>query len=302
MQTTTVTTKRTFGQAETRQRLLDALEQASGETGDDWRESLSARKRAELEFHDRWRDAAQHNVETEALREESQANRKFYSVVGESKRYTEEWIERNARGRVFLDYACGDGENTIAAARAGAELAIGLDISPISVDNARRYAARAGVAENTHFVQADCEDTGLPPDSIDTVLCSGMLHHLDLSYAFPEMRRIMKPGGVCLAIEALNYNPAIKLYRYLTPSLRTEWEKEHILSLADVRFAGRFFDVRNTRYWHLASILATPLRRTPFFETALNITNRLDSALLRVPPLSLMAWMFTFELHKRVED
>ena len=44
-------------------------------------------------------------------------------------------------------------------------------------------------------------------------MCCGMLHHLDLSYAFPELRRILSLEGKILAIEALDYNPIIKLYR-----------------------------------------------------------------------------------------
>ena len=37
--------------------------------------------------------------------------------------------------------------------------------------------------------QGDCENTGLPNTCVDVILCCGMLHHLDLSYAFPEIRR-----------------------------------------------------------------------------------------------------------------
>ena len=43
-----------------------------------------------------------------------------------------------------------------------------------------------------------------------------------------------------LGVEALDYNPLIKLYRQLTPDMRTEWEKAHILSLKDLRFAQKF--------------------------------------------------------------
>ena len=127
--------------------------------------------------------------------------------------------------------------NTIRAAKAGAELSLGFDISSVSVENAREASKEY---DNVRFFQADAENTQLPDNSIDRVICSGMLHHLDLSYAFPELRRILKPGGKILAVEALNYNPAIKLYRMLTPSMRTEWEKAHILSLRDITFAKDF--------------------------------------------------------------
>jgi len=136
----------------------------------------------------------------------------------------------------------------------------------------------------------------LPDNSIDAIICSGVLHHLDLSYAFPELRRILRPGGKILADEALNYNPAIKLYRYLTPQMRTDWEKAHILSLRDIRFAKRFFEIGEIRYWHIASILA------PYMMFALPALNWIDKFLTRIPVVKLMAWIFTFELIKPKEE
>jgi SAM-dependent methyltransferase len=177
-------------------------------------------------------------------------------------------------------------------------LAIGLDISRTSIANARADAADDQLAGVTYFLQGDCERTGLPDECVDVLICSGMLHHLDVRQAFPEMYRVLKPGGVCLAVEALDYNPLVKLYRRLTPGLRTAWEKEHILSHRELRLAGRYFDVRNVRYWHLASILAAGLRRTPLFGAALAVGTAVDAVLLRVPPIAYMAWQFSFELHK----
>jgi SAM-dependent methyltransferase len=121
-----------------------------------------------------------------------------------------------------------------------------------------------------------------------------MLHHLDLSYAFPELRRVLRPGGRILAVEALNYNPAIKLYRRLTPEMRTDWEKNHILSFKDLRFAERFFHVENVRCWHIVSMFASYAN----FMAALPVLNLIDAGLTRIPGIRLMAWIFTFELVK----
>ncbi len=268
----------------------------------DWLADLNSRKREERDFHDRWRDRHHGHVEDEdRTRAFEHGNEKFYVTVAASREYVRRWIAVHAPGKVFLDYACGDGQNALLAARAGAALAVGIDLSATSVGNAAAAAQRDGLA-NADFLQADCENTGLPDNSIDVMLCSGMLHHLDLSYAFPEMRRILKPGGVCLAVEALSYNPAIQLYRRLTRKLRTEYEADHILSLKDIRFAKRFFEVRSIRYWHLLSIGTVAFRKTGLFQPALRMANSLDSFLLRIPLLSLMAWMFTFELVKRKES
>lgn len=261
-------------------------------TNTEWFDSLEERKRKELEFHDRDRDRQNDIQEGTDTYEKFYGNRKYYVATASSRQYTADWIAKHARGKVFLDYACGNGANAIAAAKAGAELALGLDISPVSVSNAAHDAAEAGVSENTEFFQADCENTKLPDDSVDTIICSGMLHHLDLSYAFPEMRRILKPGGRILAVEALDYNPAIKLYRMMTPDMRTEWEKAHILSLADVRFAKRFFDLGDVRYWHILGIAAA--KAGPLAP----LLHKADDILARVPGVQLMSWIFTFELMK----
>lgn len=120
-----------------------------------------------------------------------------------------------------------------------------------------------------------------------------MLHRLDLTQAFPELQRILAPGGVILGVEALDYNPIIKLYRQLTPDMRTEWEKAHILSLKDIRFARRYFDLGEIRYWHIASIAGGK------FPTLLPFLDRLDVILTRIPGVRLMAWIFTFELKSK---
>jgi len=189
-----------------------------------------------------------------------------------------------------LDYACGQGGLARQAAKSGAKLAIGLDISDVSIHNARELAKADGFEANTYFLQANAEDTRLPDECIDVAICAGMLHHLDLSYAFPELRRIMKVGGRILAGEALDYNPAIKLYRYLTPQMRTEWEKAHILSHSDLRFAKRFFDVGEIRYWHVTGYVGGKI---PFMLPALDAVDRV---LEGIPLLQLMAWIWTFEL------
>ncbi|MGE0763267.1 MAG: class I SAM-dependent methyltransferase [Bdellovibrionales bacterium] len=281
-----------------RQNILQIAQQSSQMN---WTQGLNTRKRAELEFHNKDRDRALTNSLPSDTYELLHGNKKYYSTVAASRHYVESWLARHTKGKVFLDYACGNGGQAIRAAKAGAALAVGLDISNVSVQNGNQDAATQGVGERCIFVQGDCEATGLPDNTFDVILCSGMLHHLDLSYAFPELRRILKPGGRILAVEALNYNPAIKAYRVLTPSMRTEWEKNHILSLKDIRFAKRFFQVGEIRYWHYLSIFCAYLPSATR-GLALRLCDGIDALLSRVPLVRLMAWQFTFELIKKSDD
>jgi SAM-dependent methyltransferase len=259
----------------------------------EWQSSLDDRKKAELEFHDRDRDSTfiQQAITGDTF-EKFYGNKKYYACTYRSAKYIDKWLQKNVPGdKIFLDYACGNGKIAIDAAKAGASLSLGLDISSVSVRNAKIEAKKLKL-ENVRFFQADAENTHLPDNSIDLIVCSGMLHHLDLSYAFPELRRILKPGGKILAIEALDYNPLIKLYRMLTPDMRTDWEKAHILSFKDIAFASHFFVIASVRFWHVIGYISG---KFPFVYP---VADRIDQVLERIPFLRRMAWIFTFELVK----
>jgi SAM-dependent methyltransferase len=277
-----------------RKNLLDRIDYIDGISDYEWKASLAERKLKKLEFHDRDRDQSRiEKKKSSDTYENFCGNKKYYSVTMRSKQYAKDWIATESKDKVFLDYACGNGGNAIFALQAGAALSFGFDISGVSVKSARNTAASAGLNDNIRFFQADAENTKLPDNSIDAIVCSGMLHHLDLSYSFPELRRILKPSGKVLVGESLDYNPAIKVYRFLTPDMRTEWEKAHILNLSDVKFASRFFDVKEIRYWHVAGYAAGK------FPWLFPLLDRPDLALEKIPYVQRMAWIFTFVLEKR---
>lgn len=277
------------------QLLIERLELLKEKSNQQWLTDLEPRKLKELEFHNLHRDQDTLIDLPQDTYEKLYGNKRFYGTVELSSKYVQNWIKSNSPNRIVLDYACGNGGNAIAAARAGADLVIGIDISDISIQNARVFSEQQGTSQNTFFVQADCENTELPDKSIDVIICSGMLHHLDLSYALFELRRILKPGGVVLAVEALDYNPLIKLYRNRTPAMRTEWEKSHILSYKDLAFASRFFEIKNIKHWHLLSIAGV------WVPHILTLLNAVDKIILNIPFIKMWSWMFTFEMHKRQE-
>lgn len=263
--------------------------------GDDWLRQQEARKREEAEFHDR--DRAGHKDEEDEG--ETSPNRRFYVAKAGPASTINHFISNHAPGRTVLDYACGHGALAIQAAQVGASLTVGIDISAVSVRNATENASRAGVSERTRFLQRDCENTELPEQAFDIAICSGMLHHLDLPRAFPELHRLLKPGGRVICGEALSYNPVIQWYRNRTPELRTAWEKEHILNLDDLRLASHWFRVENIRYYNLVAPLAGFLPAGPLRATAARILGGADSILTRIPLLKYWSWVFTFELVRK---
>jgi ubiquinone/menaquinone biosynthesis C-methylase UbiE len=281
------------------QQLIDRINELKARPIDGFVAELEDRKKQERDWANFSRDKHDPHQVPGQTSETTRDNYKWYSTTQRSMSYRMEWLQKHIPGKVFIDYACGNGDNAIAVAKMGAALAIGIDISDISIRNATEAAAAEGLSDRCIFFTGDCENTGLPDASIDVILCSFMLHHLDLRYAYPEMARILKPGGAVFAQEALAYNPAIQAYRRLTPEMRTEWEKEHILTLKDVRMAKRWFNVGAIRYWHMTSPLGAFFRRIPpLFRVLMSLLNVVDDVLTRIPGVQLMAWQFSFELIK----
>lgn len=95
-----------------------------------------------------------------------------------------------------LSLACGTGELERKLARGGAFRACdACDISPASIDIARRTAAREDLEIN-YFV-ADINQLRLREQHYDAVWAFGALHHfVNLEQVFAQLRRCLKPDGL----------------------------------------------------------------------------------------------------------
>jgi len=257
--------------------------------------SEADRKKQEAEFHNERERDRQTMSEEEWLQKYS--NKKWYAITRRSRDFKTDLLRRLAPSAVALDYCCGLGGTSLALAEGGATVH-GIDISQESVNTAAKLLRDNGFGETSHFHVMDAEKLDFEDQMFDLIVCSGVLHHLDVNHAFPELARVLKPSGSIVCIEALGYNPIIRLYRRLTPKLRTAWEIDHILTLREVGLARRHFGKVDVRYFHLLSILAVPLRRTRFFGTTLSVLERLDGLLLRIPGIQRLAWQMIFVLRE----
>jgi 2-polyprenyl-3-methyl-5-hydroxy-6-metoxy-1,4-benzoquinol methylase len=253
--------------------------------------TIEERKILEAEFHDRLRDPALRN--DPELYSKLTSNKKWYTVARQSKEFTESYLRAHSPGARALDFACGDGQYSFLMAEAGAEVT-GIDISPTSIENATHEAAHRRL--NVNFEVMDCEQMSFPDQSFDLINVNGVLHHMDLSHAYRELARVLKPTGSILCVEAIAHNPVFHAYRKLTPHLRTEFEAEHILRRKDVLAARRYFKRVEWRFFHCASLAAVPFRRSNLFNPVLSALERVDSVLLSIPPVRWWAWQVAFTL------
>jgi ubiquinone/menaquinone biosynthesis C-methylase UbiE len=260
---------------------------------------VTNRKAREKEFHDVLRNAS---LLTSHEYDRLNSNKKWYLVTDKSRSFAKKWLIDAVRDKRVLDYCCGNGEMTIFIAHAGARLAIGIDISKISLENARRHAMEEGVESRTKFVQMDAELLTFGDDYFDIIYESGVLHHLSLDEAYRQMSRVLKEDGKCICIEALRHNPVFHTYRKMTPHLRTKWEVDHILGKKQLEAAKRyFFDVKVLGFFHLTSVTAVFFRKVRMFDILLRILNTLDDFLLQVPGVRWLAWQAIFELSSPIK-
>jgi SAM-dependent methyltransferase len=262
---------------------------------------IEARKQEEVSFHDqlrtgldeqRWSPEAEERVSGDPL----WANFKYYAIEGDSLDFRQQWIEKYVSGATVLDYCCGNGLDTVLLAKLGARRVVGIDLSPVSIQNCRVLAEREGVAGQAEFEVMDAEVLAFDDRSFDLIVEYGVLHHLVLDRALSELARVLKPGGHIICTETLAHNPFIRAYRRLTPKLRTAWEAEHILGRPAFDLMSRHFKTIERRFFHVSTIAAVPLRNTPLFKPALAVLRRLDAGLLALPGLQWQAWQVVFKL------
>ena len=246
---------------------------------------------AELDELIRDREAFQHHF----------SNVKFYSITQASEQYQHDWLSSKCRPNVkVLDFGCGNGENALFAASCGAE-AIGIDISPEGVANARLNAKKAGLEDRCRFEIMDGEQMTFPDNTFDLAVEYGALHHVDLERAVSELLRVLKPGGEMICVEALRHNPLIHLYRKKTPHLRTSWEVEHILRVQDLRTVRNHFERVQVRFFHLLVLAAVPFRKTRFFRPLRVALDKIDQRILTREWLGKYAWIMIFTMRKPAE-
>jgi ubiquinone/menaquinone biosynthesis C-methylase UbiE len=239
-----------------------------------------ARKQRERDYHDHLRGDLLGSGDPKYT-----AYRKWYQAGYKAHDWLHGWLKAMPQKRL-LDYCCGEGDTSIQAAKVGAKVT-GIDISPRSIEIAREKAKEQGVVVD--FRVMDAENTDFGSATFDMVVCNGVLHHLDLTTAYREIARILKPDGMVIALECLGHNPLINWYRRRTPYLRSP--DEHPLHIEDVELARQYFRDVRVRYFNLATLAAAPLWKTPLFRPVAALLAGVDALLLRAPVIQRQAWM-----------
>jgi 2-polyprenyl-3-methyl-5-hydroxy-6-metoxy-1,4-benzoquinol methylase len=121
-------------------------------------------------------------------------------------------------GKHVLDYGCGAGENACLLAACGATVT-GFDLSPVSIEKARRRAELMGLSDRTRFDVYPAGHTEYQDQSFDIVIGFAVLHHLHmiLDEVYVEINRLVKTGGQVYFIEPVANNHLLRKIRRKVP-------------------------------------------------------------------------------------
>lgn len=123
----------------------------------------------------------------------------------------------DVRGKTLLDLGCGEGGWAVYWAAQGARVTAS-DISPVNVAIAQLRAEANGL--RVAGVVASATDTGLPSGSFDVILSAALVHHLTVEQEralYAEVLRLLRPGGLFVAMESLQNSRLLEYVREVVP-------------------------------------------------------------------------------------
>ena len=233
-----------------------------------------------------------HNARFE--HDDRDAQLKYYDAIADCFRDYWARVEQLAAGADLLEYGCAYGSNALRLAPS-ARSATGIDISDVAIERGRQRAKQKGLT-NVRLEAMDAEAMTFPDNSFDLVFGSGIIHHLDIDRAYAELARVLRPGGHAVFVEPLGHNPAIELYRRITPGARTP--DEHPLLKRDFRRFDAAFGATSCRFYGLSTLAVVPFRNTAAKAPLFSVTRALDKGLFALPAVKWWAWYALMEATK----
>lgn len=154
-----------------------------------------------------------------------------------------------------LELGCGSGAYTVMLARRGAEVTA-VDVSGAAGEFTLARAEANGVGARVRFAQMGVERLGFVDQSFDLVVGFGILHHVDLKRAGPEIRRVLQEDGRAIFREPLGENPVLELVRNHVPYRdKARSPNENPLTYDMIVEVGRCFDEVDVREMYLLSMI-----------------------------------------------
>ncbi|MBT9175395.1 MAG: Ubiquinone/menaquinone biosynthesis C-methyltransferase UbiE [candidate division WS2 bacterium] len=203
-------------------------------------------------------------------------------------------------GKDIIDYGCGSGWASFRLAKQGANV-FAFDISDETVKALSQKAKQEKLLGSINAKVAAAESLEYANESIDGIIGFGILHHLNLDLAIPEIYRVLKSRGKAVFREPLGKNPLINLFRFFTPKRRTPTEKP--LNFSDINMFEKygFREVKHTEFYLLGLLAFSVIgfKNYKLYHLIFNFLNKFDGLIFRnFPKLREYSWITVIEAIK----
>jgi SAM-dependent methyltransferase len=189
-------------------------------------------------------------------------------------------------GKHILDLGCGYHPTPIYFALAGAAHVSACDVSPRAVEFMRRVAAIYGVADRVSVHECPAEKMPFASGEFDLMHGEAVLHHISLSAAAPEIRRVLTPGGRAVFKDPLGHNPVLEFVRDHMPAVTGKSAAKGTdlpMTIEDVEDFGKRFASYEYRTFGVSSMPAM-LMRLPRRSLFTRTLHTVDNAVLENVP------------------
>ncbi|KAI8924255.1 S-adenosyl-L-methionine-dependent methyltransferase [Entophlyctis helioformis] len=141
------------------------------------------------------------------------------------------------KDKVVLDVGCGTGILCMFAAKAGAKLVIGVDMSNI-IDHAKVIVKDNGLDDKIVLIKGKMEEVQLPVDKVDIIVSEWMgyclLYETMLNTVLYARDRYLAPGGLIFPDKAVMYVEAIEDGDYKDQKIGF-WENVYGFDLSHIK-------------------------------------------------------------------
>lgn len=141
------------------------------------------------------------------------------------------------KDKVVLDVGCGTGILSMFAAKAGAKLVIGVDMSNI-IKEAKVIVKNNGLEDKVVLLQGKMEEVQLPVDKVDIIISEWMgyflLYESMLNTVLYARDRYLAPNGLIFPDKAIMYISAIEDAQYKEEKINF-WEDVYGFDMSNIR-------------------------------------------------------------------
>ena len=175
---------------------------------------------------------------------------------------------------------------------------IGIDISSECIHYNKLKIHELSVSDVDYICDDANHFSRLKGELFDVIIMSGTLHHLDFSFSLPSLKSLLSSNGRVLMWEPMATNPLLRLFRSLTPALRSE--DEHPLTFDDFKHIDQFFPRSNYELHSITVLSLVPLLMLGIplcaVNPLINLFGRLDMLLGKIVFVRRFAWIVIIDL------